>query len=170
LIIYNKYDNIPINCNYRAKAQKQRKGSNMSEQTHNPPIETHRDGAVSAKIWRNVNKDGKPSYNVTFQRTYTDPKTQQVAESRSFMGTDILKVPQLASDAYRSIGKMRELDRTMATPEQAQEPQLDVNQDQSPQPAQHHPQEGMAAQRDAAMQNAAPTQKQAPSRGPTYER
>lgn len=146
----------------------------MSDKTSNPPIETHRDGAVSAKVWRNFTKEGKPIYSVTLQRTYTNPKTQQIAESHSFGGTDILKIAPLASEAYRTIGKMRELDRA----EPAQDPQLDVQQAQAPQqgavqqPVQQQaaPQEGLAQQRDTAMSGAAPTQNQVPTNTPTYER
>ncbi len=149
----------------------------MSDKMNNPPVETHRDGALSAKVWRNFTKEGKPIYSVTLQRTYTNPKTQQIGESHSFGATDILKIPHLASEAYRTIGKMRELDRA----EPAQDPQLDVQQAQAPQqgsaqqPVQQQAapqQEGLAQQRDAAMSGAAPTQNQnqVPTNTPTYER
>ena len=87
-------------------------------------------------------------------------------------------IDNLASEAYRTIGKMRELDRA----EPAQDPQLDVQQAQAPQqgaaqqPVQQQatPQEGLAQQRDAAMSRAAPTQNQnqnqVPTNTPTYER
>ncbi len=147
----------------------------MSDKTNNPPIETHRDGSLSAKVWRNFTKDGKPMYSVTLQRTYTNPKTQQIAESHSFGGTDILKIPHLASEAYRTIGKMRELDRS----DPAQNQQQDVQQAQAPQqgaapqPVQQQtapPQQGLAQQRDTAMSGAALTQNQVPTNAPTYER
>jgi Sec-independent protein translocase protein TatA len=148
----------------------------MSDKINNPPVETHRDGAVSAKVWRNFTKDGKPIYSVTIQRTYTNPKTQQIAESHSFGGTDILKIPHLASEAYRTIGKMRELDRAE---QPTQDPQLGVQQAQAPQqgvaqqPVQQQTapsQQGLAQQRDEAMSGAAPTQNQVPTNTPTYER
>jgi len=43
--------------------------------------------------------------------SYTDPVTREIAESCSFRGTDVLKVQQLASNAYRSIATMREQDK-----------------------------------------------------------
>lgn len=135
----------------------------MSEQSNNPLVETHRDGAVSAKVWRNVSQEGKPFYSVTFQRTYTDPATNNVAESRTFQGTDILKVPQLAGDAYRTIGKMRELDR-------ADRAQTKAPQQQPVQQAVAQPQQGLAQQRDAAMEHAEPNQNQAPEHAPALER
>lgn len=133
----------------------------MSEQKTNPLIETHRDGAVSAKVWRNLSQDGKPFYSVTFQRTYTDPSTNKVAESRTFQGTDILKVPQLAGDAYRTIGKMRELDRENHTQDRApQQQSLAIAQ----------PEQGLAQQRDAVMENATPTQNHVPQNTPSLDR
>ena len=53
----------------------------MTTNNGNAPIHTIRDGAVSAKIWRNeVEAQPLPFYSVTFQRTYTDKATQQVRE------------------------------------------------------------------------------------------
>ncbi|MBL4787391.1 MAG: hypothetical protein JKY49_18450 [Cohaesibacteraceae bacterium] len=131
----------------------------MTTNTNNPPIETLRDGAVSAKIWRNITKKGNPAYSVTFQRTYTDPATKQISESRSFRGTDILKVPQLASEAYRSIGKMRQMDRDLAS-QHDKSPTQDTDQCQL----------GLSQQRDAAMETAAPAQQPPTDQTPVYER
>lgn len=108
-----------------------------------PPVETHRDGAVSAKIWRNHSNEGEAFYSVTFQRTFTDPATQQPREAHSFQGTDILKVQQLASEAYQTVGRLREQDRIPSYEREQAEPNL-------------------AQQRDAAMQEAAPVQRSAP--------
>lgn len=110
----------------------------MSENANNPPIETHRDGAVSAKVWRNYTKEGEPFYSVTFQRTYTDPQTDKPRESASFQGTDLLKLQQLAAEAYRTIAHHRALDRDDAR--------------------------SMASERDAVMENAAPEQSENRSR------
>lgn len=136
----------------------------MADPTNNPPVEVHRDGATSAKIWRNVNKDGNPHYSVTFQKTYTNPETQQIAESRSFWSTDILKVKQLAEKAYDSIGRMRELDKSerhqMQEPQQPNEPPLPTVGEQ----------QGLEAQRDIAMADVEPDRAQEPAQSPTYER
>ena len=121
----------------------------------NAPVATHRDGAVSSKVWRNFTKDGEPYYSTTFQRTYTDPRTGNPAETHSFGGTDVLKIQQLASEAYRTIGQMKAQDK---------------NLQQSPQQEPLEQQQGLAEQRDAAMNNAAPTQNQGPVHAPTPER
>lgn len=157
----------------------------MSNYTNNPPVETHRDGAVSVKVWRNITKNGNPAYSVTFQRTYTDPNTNQVAESRSFGGTDILKIPQLASEAYRTIGQMREMDRAERgnniTPphdfdQQPTRLPLDserqniVSQNVTTSNAVTPKQDGLAHQRDDAMNNVAPEQNKALLHVPTPER
>ncbi|MCI4663148.1 MAG: hypothetical protein MRY74_00360 [Neomegalonema sp.] len=104
----------------------------MTENTNNPPVETHRDGAVSAKIWRNHTNEGDAFYSVTFQRTYTDPQTEKPRESSSFQGTDLLKIQQLAGEAYKSVSHHRALDREEA--------------------------KDLAAERDAAMAQAEPEQ------------
>lgn len=150
----------------------------MSNYTNNPPVETHRDGAVSVKVWRNITKNGNPAYSVTFQRTYTDPKTNQVAESRSFGGTDILKIPQLANEAYRTIGQMREMDKADRVNNQAPENDFDQQPTRQPynEPQQQSAptppveQNGLVEQRDAAMNNAAPEDVQVQQRGPSLER
>lgn len=124
----------------------------MTDNKKNAPVATHRDGAVSGKIWRNINKDGDPYYNVTFQRTYTNAEGR-LAETSSFNRNDLLKVKELASEAYRTIGIQREMDR---------------ENDQQPQHEQREP--SLAEQRDAAMSNAAPTQNQGQSREHVPER
>ena len=134
----------------------------MTNQTKNPPVATHRDGAVSSKVWRNMTKDGEPYYTVSFQRTYTDPTTQKPMESRTFGGTDVLKIQQLASASYRSIGQFREQDKANRNHEQ----QHTVD----PQTPEHQPQLGLAEQRDAAMTGAVPSQNQNPAHQPTLER
>lgn len=82
--------------------------------TGNPPVYTHRDGALSAKVWRNETHDGRPFYSVTFARTYTDPETDELRESRSFQQTDVLKIQRLAGQAYQTIGQFRAQDREHA--------------------------------------------------------
>lgn len=86
----------------------------MTKEKKNPPIDTFRDGAVSAKVWRNTSTDGDAFYSVTFQRVYTDAATGKVREASSFQGTDLLKVQRLASEAYRYVGRARAHDREQA--------------------------------------------------------
>lgn len=78
----------------------------------NPPVERFHDGAVKASIFRNVSKEGRAFYNVTFARIYTDPQTGQIAETQSFSGTDILKVRRLADQAYHAVDRLRKQERS----------------------------------------------------------
>lgn len=127
----------------------------MSQQENNGPVEVIRDGAISAKIWRNeVEAQPLPFYSVTFQRTYTDQATQEVRETHSFNGTDLLKVQQLAPEAYRTVSQLRARDRA------------ELQQEQSPQQDQAQMQYSLSQQRDAAM-NAVPRNQQ---HGPAPER
>lgn len=100
----------------------------MSEQQPgNPPIKTHRDGAVFAKVWRNEREGGEPFYSVTLGRTYSDPESGEVRESRSFSGTDILKAQAQLGEAYRTITQERAYDRANApVPEHGLEAQRDA--------------------------------------------
>lgn len=107
-----------------------------NQQQKTPPVAVHRDGAVAAKVWRNHTQEGAPFYSVTFERSYTDPATGEPRSSRSFQGTDILKLQQLAGEAYQSVARLKARDRQ-------NEPQ-----------AEHDP--GLAEQRDAAMAEARP--------------
>lgn len=43
----------------------------MTQQTNSKPVETIRDGAIKASIWKNEGEKG-PFYSVKITRTYTD--------------------------------------------------------------------------------------------------
>lgn len=149
----------------------------MSKQTKNAPVATHRDGAISAKVWRNVSNEGKPYYSTTFARTYTNPQTQQIAEAQSFGGTDILKVQQLAGEAYQSITQLREQDKQRnqeKAPEQsAQAPTPEeLREINNPLLPTQDEAQGLEAQRDSAMAEAEPDRpgQGYPEQSPAYER
>jgi hypothetical protein len=117
----------------------------------NPPVERFNDGAVKASIFRNVSKDGRAFFNVTFTRLYTDPKTGQIAETQSFSGTDILKVRRLADQAYHAVDRLKKQERSQGkTPAQNR----DAQESQS-----------LADQRDVLMGNA-PDNSRAPVNNP----
>lgn len=80
----------------------------------NPPVQRISDGAVSVKVWRNFNQDGLAVYSTTFQRSYTDPKTGEPRESHSLYKDDLLKLPELASEARRTIRHFHKRDRERA--------------------------------------------------------
>ena len=64
----------------------------------NKPIDTIRDGRLKASIWKNEGENG-PYLSVTFAKTYTD-KNDQPRDSQSFSDTDLLKVAEIAREAY----------------------------------------------------------------------
>lgn len=112
----------------------------MSDQSEEfPLVETHNDGAVFAKVWRNHSQEGKPYLSVTVGRIYTDPETGQVRESRSLQGADILKARAMLDEAYRTVLRERQRDRDNAR-EASQ--QRDVQPDRRG---------GLEAQRDSAV-------------------
>ena len=74
--------------------------------TNNNPIETLRDGALTATIWANQSSEGKTFHSVTFGRTYTDD-AGNVKNADSFSGSDLLKIARLSGQAYDRIIELR---------------------------------------------------------------
>ncbi|WP_211274825.1 hypothetical protein [Thalassospira alkalitolerans] len=70
------------------------------------PEATLRDGSVKASIWRNEGDNGT-FHSTAFARTYEDGEGNP-RDTNSFTGTDLLKVSELARQAYN---KSRILDR-----------------------------------------------------------
>ena len=74
------------------------------------PADTLRDGALKATIWENHGENGT-YYTTTLARTYED-KNGKLRDTNSFGGTDLLRVAELARDAYaRSNALRRELNQ-----------------------------------------------------------
>lgn len=76
------------------------------------PIQTLRDGAISASIWKNEGSNGA-FYSVTFGRTYTDD-AEKPQTADSFSSSDILKVQRIAGKAYDRINELRQSDKARA--------------------------------------------------------
>ena len=75
----------------------------MAEQK---PIETMRQGDVSASIWRNVSDDGKAFYNVTYQKRYQ--KDGETKYSSSFNAYDLDDLMRCTLDTRRYLlGRMK---------------------------------------------------------------
>jgi 5-methylthioribose kinase len=74
----------------------------------NKPIDTLRDGALKATIWKNESEKGA-FYSVDISRTYK--VGEQFKDSYSFSGTEPLQVAHLAQQAYDRIGTLRQQDR-----------------------------------------------------------
>ena len=68
---------------------------------NNTPIETIRDGQLKATIWKNPSENGG-FYNVDLIRSYQDAEGNW-QDSRSFSGTELLRVSHLATRAYGRI-------------------------------------------------------------------
>lgn len=70
------------------------------------PIETVRDGKLSASIWQNPSQNGI-FYSVTFERVYTG-EDEKPASASSFSGTDLLRISHLAAKAYDRCQALRD--------------------------------------------------------------
>ena len=83
------------------------------------PVETIRDGRVSAAIWENQGEHGK-IYNTTFAYSYKD-RDGNWRDTTSIPGHELLKAGRLAEQAYGAIQQLKERDRAQyVQQEQAQ--------------------------------------------------
>lgn len=73
----------------------------MNTQTTNKPVQTLRDGSLSAKIWRNPTDKGF-RYSVNLSRVYTDEQGN-LKDSDRFSGSELLRIARLAQIAYDEI-------------------------------------------------------------------
>lgn len=69
------------------------------------PADTIRDGNIKATIWENQGEKG-PYYSTVLAKTYED-RDGNLRDTHSFSGTDLLKVSELARDAYGRINELR---------------------------------------------------------------
>lgn len=69
------------------------------------PAEVIRDSNLKATLWRNESEKG-PYYATEFSRTYTDGDGKP-RDSRSFVGSDLLRLSELARKAYDRTNEMR---------------------------------------------------------------
>ena len=88
--------------------------NNQTQQTEsqspsgNPPVITHWDGPVFAKVWENVSEKGGVYFNVRSGKLYTDPKTGQTRETQSLQKSDLPKIQFVMGEAYRSISLLQQ--------------------------------------------------------------
>ncbi|PHR92416.1 MAG: hypothetical protein COA69_08565 [Robiginitomaculum sp.] len=116
--------------------------STQNQPKKKAPIHTIRDGAVSLKIWENFSKEGRPFYNVTFGRTYTDKATGYTLEGSTLRASDLDKLFYLSTEAKRIIGMVTERNAEIQRTQAQGQPQ-----------AQQSLAQGLSAQRDAALAN-----------------
>ena len=106
----------------------------------NPPTSILRDGNLKASIWENEGKKGT-YYTTTFAKIYED-KNQNVRETSVFNNSDLLKVSELARQAYGRTNDLRQ--------EHLQSLEVEQSQDLSTEPSQ----DDRKARMKASMQNA----------------
>ncbi len=106
----------------------------------NPPASILRDGNLKASIWENEGKKGT-YYTTTFAKIYED-KNQNVRETSVFNNSDLLKVSELARQAYGRTNDLRQ--------EHLQSLEVEQSQDLSAEPSQ----DDRKARMKASMQNA----------------
>jgi hypothetical protein len=68
------------------------------KQNKTRPVETLRDGAIKAAIWKNESENGD-FFAVTFARTYKAGK-DDLRDTDSFSGAQLLRLARLAEKAY----------------------------------------------------------------------
>lgn len=82
----------------------------MTKETKQRPVETLRDGAIKAAIWRNESEKGA-FFAVTFSRTYRNGDGN-LKDTDSFSGTQLLQLARLADKAYDRAAKLTKAART----------------------------------------------------------
>lgn len=87
---------------FREASSTQAKGKAM---TTNKPTETIRDGLLQATIWKNEAEKGS-FYSAQLTRRYQD-EAGNWQDSDSFSGAELLRIAQLATQAYGRIAALR---------------------------------------------------------------
>ncbi|MEO1324988.1 MAG: hypothetical protein AAFV59_18510 [Pseudomonadota bacterium] len=80
------------------------------------PIETHKDGRLTAAIWENEGEHGK-IYNATLSYSYRD-REGNWRDTSSIPGNELLKAARLSEMAYASVRRLKEQDRSMYVEQQ----------------------------------------------------
>jgi|GEM_PF-666959 len=85
---------------------------------NDPPRDVLRDGNLKASIWRNDGEKG-PFYSTRLTRTYKDQQGE-LRDTHSFVGTELLRVSELARKAYDLTQALRREDREQQPPHEPQ--------------------------------------------------
>ena len=100
-------------------------GQRDNNDAPNPPADVIRDSNLKATIWRNEGEDG-PFYATTFARSYKD-RDGEYRDTGSFVGTDLLKLSELARAAYNRTNDLRREEREQAPENERQnDPERDA--------------------------------------------
>lgn len=81
----------------------------MSKKTKQRPVETLRDGALKASIWKNESENGI-FFAVNFARTYKNGDGD-LNDTDSFSGSQLLRLARLADKAYDRTSKLIRAER-----------------------------------------------------------
>lgn len=81
----------------------------MTDQQKQKPIETHRDGRLTAAIWANPGEHG-PIYNVRVTYSYQD-KNENWHDTPTIPANELLKAARLSEMAYASVARLKDQDR-----------------------------------------------------------
>ena len=76
----------------------------MSTQTAKTPARVIRDGAMKITIWEN---EGEKGTFFTANITKTYKKDEVLHDGHNFSGTDLLRIAELAKEAYAEINSLR---------------------------------------------------------------
>ncbi|MEO0696953.1 MAG: hypothetical protein AAFY84_12730 [Pseudomonadota bacterium] len=83
----------------------------MSDNTGKAPISTHRDGAVSIKVFRNEDREGYRFYGAKIAKAYKDRETGEFRDTNTFSANDLLKLNALVPQAQRLMVQEHEMDK-----------------------------------------------------------
>lgn len=93
----------------------------------NKPVDTLRDGSLKASIFRNEGDKGH-FYATSFARTYRDADGNP-RDTHSFIGTDLLKLSELARAAYTRTHDLRREDSREQS-ERSHDPRVTVRKEE----------------------------------------
>jgi len=86
----------------------------------NTPALTIRDGNIKATLWANQSDKGV-FVSTTFAKTFDDKGT--LKDGNSFVGSEILRLAEVAREAYRASNRIRrEMNAEQANPTNISEP------------------------------------------------
>jgi len=77
----------------------------MNTHSNDPPVAVIRDGMLKASIWENFGERGV-YYATTFAKSYED-KNGDLQDAHSFTGTDLLRLSELARQAYKQTNALK---------------------------------------------------------------
>lgn len=72
----------------------------------NTPVETLWDGSLKATVWQNTSETGKPYHTISLSRLYED-RAGKPQETNSFSTSELLRVAELAREAYAAVLDIR---------------------------------------------------------------